>query len=82
MNIRKDVAISDNGFVFDPVTGESFTLNPIGVEILSLYKDGNKKSVIIDVLLNKYDVQKIELEKSISDFEKMITDYNLTEKQQ
>ena len=37
MNIRKDIAISDTGFVFDPVTGESFSLNPIGVEILSLY---------------------------------------------
>jgi len=80
MNIRKDIAISDNGFIFDPVTGESFSLNPIGVEILSLYKDGNSKSVITEVLLNKYDVPEIELEKSISDFEKMITDYNLTEK--
>ena len=80
MNIRKDIAISDNGFVFDPVTGESFSLNPIGVEILSLYKDGNSKSVIIEVLLQKYDVPEIELEKSISDFEKMINDYNLIEK--
>ena len=80
MNIRKDIAISDNGFVFDPVTGESFSLNPIGVEILSLYKDGNSKNVIIEVLLNKYDVPEIELEKSISDFEKMINDNNLIEK--
>ncbi len=80
MNIRKDIAISDTGFVFDPITGESYTLNPIGVEILSLYKDGNSKSVIIEVLLNKYDVPEIELEKSISDFEKMINDYNLIEK--
>ena len=80
MNIRKDIAISDNGFIFDPVTGESFSLNPIGVEILSLYKDGNSKSVIIEVLLKKYDVPEIELEKSISDFEKMINDYNLIEK--
>jgi len=80
MNIRKDIAISDNGFIFDPVTGESFSLNPIGVEILSLYKDGNEKNIITEVLLNKYDVPEIELEKSISDFEKMITDYNLTEK--
>ena len=80
MNIRKDIAISDNGFIFDPVTGESYTLNPIAVEILSLYKDGNSKNVIIEVLLKKYDVPEIELEKSISDFEKMINDYNLIEK--
>jgi hypothetical protein len=80
MNIRKDIAISDNGFIFDPVTGESYTLNPIAVEILSLYKDGNSKNVIIEVLLKKYDVPEIELEKSISDFENMINDYNLTEK--
>ncbi len=31
MNVKKDIAISDSGFVFDPTTGESYSVNPIGV---------------------------------------------------
>lgn len=80
MNIRKDIAVSDTGFVFDPITGESFSLNPIGIEILDLYKKGQTKDEILEVLLKKYEVTENELEKSISDFEKTIVDYNLTEK--
>lgn len=80
MKIRKDIAISDNGFVFDPITGESFSLNPIGVEILLLYKNGDSKIEIIRALQEKYEVLELDLEKSISDFEKMISGYNLTEK--
>ena len=31
MKIRENLAVSDNGFVFDPETGESFTVNEVGV---------------------------------------------------
>ena len=40
MKIKKNIAISDSGFIFNPDTGESFTANPIGLEILSMLKDG------------------------------------------
>jgi hypothetical protein len=79
MKIKKDIAISDTGFVFNPVSGESFSLNTIGVEILKLYRENKSKEEIMKTLLKKYNVTEFELEKSISDFEKMIIDYNLTE---
>ncbi len=79
MKIKKDIAISDTGFVFNPVSGESFSLNTIGVEILKLYRETKSKEEIMKTLIKKYNVTEFELEKSISDFEKMIIDYNLTE---
>jgi len=79
MKIKKDIAISDTGFVFNPVSGESFSLNTIGVEILKLYRENKSKEEIMKTLIKKYNVTEFELEKSISDFEKMIIDYNLTE---
>jgi hypothetical protein len=79
MKIKKDIAISDTGFVFNPVSGESFSLNTIGVELLKLYRENKSKEEIMKTLLKKYNVTEFELEKSISDFEKMIIDYNLTE---
>ncbi len=79
MKIRKDIAISDNGFLFDPVTGESFMLNEIGVEILNLYRSGKNTDEVKQYLLNKYDVTQNELDKNMVDFEAIIKAYNLTE---
>ena len=33
MNIKKNVAVSDSGMIFNPDTGETFTVNPIGADI-------------------------------------------------
>ncbi len=35
----RELALSDSGFVFDPMTGHSFTVNPSGLCILRLLKD-------------------------------------------
>jgi PqqD family protein of HPr-rel-A system len=35
-----DLAISDSGFVFDPLTGFTFTVNPTGLLLLQGLKQG------------------------------------------
>ncbi len=35
----RELALSDSGFVFDPMTGHSFTVNPSGLHILRWLKD-------------------------------------------
>ena len=81
MKIRKDIAISDNGFVFDPVTGESYMLNEIGIEILNLYRANKTPEEVRKALLEKYDVTENDLEKNLADFESIVTAYNLTEQE-
>jgi hypothetical protein len=39
MKLKKDIAISDSGFLFNPSSGDSYSLNPIGVEILKLMQE-------------------------------------------
>ena len=34
MRLKKNIAVSDSGFVFNPTTGDSYSLNPVGKEIL------------------------------------------------
>ena len=34
MKITEEIKISDNGFVFNSKTGDSFNLNPIGLELI------------------------------------------------
>ncbi len=81
MNIKKDIAISDSGFVFDPTTGESFSLNPLGVKILTLLKDGDDQKEISDFVLQQYEVDSDTFENNYYDFLNMLKQFNLTEPQ-
>jgi type IV secretory pathway TraG/TraD family ATPase VirD4 len=81
MNIKKDIAISDSGFVFDPTTGESYSLNPLGVEILTLLKDGDDQKEITNFVLQKYEVDSDTFENNYYDFLNMLKQFNLTEPQ-
>lgn len=62
------LAISGTGFVFDPVTGDSFSANATGIEIINALKTGKAVSDIRERLLARYDVPANELEADIEDF--------------
>ena len=75
----KDLAISDTGFVFNPYTGESFTVNSVGYRILQLLKDEIKQEEIVNNIVNEFDVSKEQAEKDVSDFIYMLDKYGLLE---
>lgn len=68
MKIKKNIAVSESGFVFDPSTGESFSLNQVGLELVELLKQGEDFDVIKKKILEKYDVDEISFEKYYYDF--------------
>lgn len=77
MKISKDLAISDSGFVFNPATGESFTVNEIGLFIISLIKADTSEAEIIQRITEKYEVSELEAEKDFLDFKNMMKIYNI-----
>jgi len=79
MNINKNVAVSDNGFLFNSATGESFTLNEVGTELLNLIKDNKDLDEIKSILLKKYEVDSNIIEKDYQDFIEELKKYNLSE---
>ncbi len=79
MHLIKNIALSDTGFVFNPITGDSFSVNPIGLSILKELKDGKTEDDIKQRLLNDYQTDKETVEKDLYDFFKMIEQFNLTE---
>lgn len=79
MKIKKNIAISENGFVFDPTTGESYSLNEIGIEYLNRLKDGASNEEIKAEILLKYDVDENTFESSFADFINMLQNYQLIE---
>ncbi len=46
MKIRKHVAISDSGVIFNGSTGDSFSVNPIAVDILNHIKANESEDQI------------------------------------
>ena len=80
MKLKKNIATSEAGFVFNPGTGDSFSVNGMGAEILALLKENKSQQEIISYLSSKYDTERIQLEKDMDDFITQLSDYNLLEK--
>lgn len=51
-----NLAISDTGFVFDPVTGNSYNTNQTGILIMDRLKHGADVTDIAQQLSEEYDV--------------------------
>jgi uncharacterized protein YwgA len=81
MQLKKNVAISETGFIFDAESGESFSTNPIGQDLLNAIKDSKSKEEIIAQIMEEYDVNKETIETHLYDFIKMLEQFNLLEKQ-
>jgi hypothetical protein len=64
----KTLAISDTGFIFDPVTGSAFSSNAVGVHIINCLKAGMSTQEIIASLLELYEVSQEDLEPDVTDF--------------
>lgn len=77
MKLYKNIAISDTGFVFNPTTGDSFSVNPIGLQILRDLQKGASESEIHLNLQHNFQVDKETIEKDVYDFFKMIAQFNL-----
>ena len=62
------LALSESGFVFDPVSGQSFTVNETGIELLRLLQQSTDLQEIQTALADIYDAQPNEFERDINDF--------------
>lgn len=77
LKLKNNIATSENGFIFNPSTGDSFTSNPIAAEIINHLKSGSSAAEIKDKLLAKYDVDSIQLERDWEDYMLQLREANL-----
>ena len=64
----KNLAISDTGFIFDPFSGKTFTVNEVGMVIIQSLKNGEDVSFIQNKIMEEYDTTLDQLDRDISDF--------------
>ncbi len=71
------LAISEEGFAFDPTTGESFALNQTGLTVLRGLLCGQPQAEIIETLANEFDRAPREVERDCMDFINHLTTQGL-----
>lgn len=79
MQILEEIKISDNGFVFNAHTGESFSLNPMGLEIIKMIAANCDFDELKKTILEKYDVDDLTFEKDFYEFSTMLKHHQLTQ---
>jgi hypothetical protein len=80
MRLKKNIATSETGFLFNPGTGDSYSSNVIGSEILASLKEGNTRQSIVESICDRYDVEKTQAERDLDDFMSLLRDFNLLDK--
>ena len=82
MKIKSNIAISDSGFVFNPSTGESFSVNPIGIQLITMIKADKSFDEISKEVLLDFHVEAATFEKDYHDFVKQMEINNLIDREE
>jgi len=77
LKIQDNLAISDSGFLFFPTTGETFTLNELGKQIIQGLHDGKDSEKIIEQIMEKFDADRETVERDLDDFLSQLKNYDL-----
>jgi hypothetical protein len=77
MNISEEIKISDNGFVFNAKTGDSFNLNPFGLELIKLVAANTDFDEIKNSILSRYDIDDLSFEKDFFEFCNLLKHHQL-----
>ncbi len=71
------LAVNEEGFVFDPQTGESFTVNETGKAILKALIESKEKEAIAMALTEQFEVSLSEAQTDVRDFIDHMRSYQL-----
>ena len=71
------LAINDEGFVFDPTSGDSFQVSQTGLLILGGLKAGKADEEIARALEEKYEVSLVDAQRDVADFRASLRNLNL-----
>ncbi len=79
MKLKKNIAVSESGFLFDPNTGDSFSVNETGKKIIELLKEEKTDDEIIKWFAENYEIDKLTFENNFYDFTAVLQNHHLTE---
>jgi hypothetical protein len=81
MQIKKNIAVSETGFVFNPTTGDSYTINQVGQEILGYLGENRSLAEITSLMTSSYEIDPSSFEKYYFDFISMLRQFELLDEE-
>ena len=81
MQIKKNIAVSETGFIFNPTTGDSYSINQVGQEILAYLGEKKSTAEITSLMTTAYDIDPPSFEKYFYDFISMLKQFELLEEE-
>lgn len=76
-NRLQDLAVSDRGFVFDPTTGATFTVNETAAEILRALMANADRAAVRAALEDRFDVRGFDLDRDLGEFVLQLREHGL-----
>ena len=73
------LAISDEGFVFDPATGDSYLMNRTGTVILRGLQQGHDEAAVAAAIVEDFDVEPDTAARDVADFVNRLEHLRLSE---
>jgi hypothetical protein len=67
-NKLKNLMINDEGFAFDPRTGNTYNINPIGLLVVNAIKAGASPELVLDSVAARYDVDRQTADRDLEAF--------------
>ncbi len=71
------LALSDEGFVFDPQTGDSYQVSETGLFVLTAFKAGHSDEQVAAALVETFDVSLDEARRDCADFRGHLKNFGL-----
>lgn len=68
----KDLAVSDSGFVFDPYSGSTFSLNQTGLVLVRGIQSGLDRNALMEQLTEHFEVGEADLYRDIDEFVQLL----------
>ncbi|MCK9334032.1 MAG: PqqD family protein [Candidatus Cloacimonetes bacterium] len=78
-SLLQNLAMNDNGFIFDPISGYSYTSNETGLIILKLLASGLDKAEIRAQIMDEYEVSADNFDSDFEHYLLMLDALNLVE---
>lgn len=63
------LSISPEGLAFDPSTGDTYTVNATGLQIIRTLQDGGSPEDVVQTLTEKYQVAAADAQRDVADFQ-------------
>jgi PqqD family protein of HPr-rel-A system len=77
MNHLSQLSLNNEGFVFDPTSGESYTTNTTGLLILNGLRQNKSPETIAQALQEEFDVNPDKAERDVADFQIQLRTHQL-----